>query len=48
MTSTSVSPVELSRRLLNLLDIKPGDSIDLAKLRNGSLLISKAEAGAQQ
>jgi hypothetical protein len=40
----SVSPVELAKRVLELLQVKPGQSIDLAKLRDGSVLLKRCES----
>ena len=38
----AVSPVELANRVLELLGIEPGQTLDLAKLRDGSILLRKA------
>jgi hypothetical protein len=40
----NVTSIQLAKRILELLgDVTEGQSIDLAKLRNGAVLISKAE-----
>lgn len=41
---TSVSVLELARKVVDLLGVNEGESIDLAKLRDGSVLLRKAEA----
>ena len=44
----SVTALELAAKIVQLLGINAGESIDLAKLRDGSVLLRKAEApGAQ-
>lgn len=40
----SVTFLELAREVVDLLGIKEGESVDLAKLRDGSILLRKAEA----
>jgi len=40
----SVSPVELARKVLDLLgDVKEGEPIDISLLRDGSVLLKRAE-----
>jgi hypothetical protein len=47
MTS-SVSPLDLGRKVIEALGVEPGQSIELSKLRNGAVLLSKSdEAGAR-
>ena len=44
---TSVSPLELGRRIVEALGIQPGQEIELSRLRNGALLLSKLESEAE-
>lgn len=41
----TVTAYELTKRLLDLLGVKDGEAIDLSKLRDGSVLLRRAEAG---
>lgn len=41
---TSVSVLELARKVMDLLGVREGDAIDLSKLRDGSVLIRRADA----
>jgi len=43
MTS-SVSPLDLGRRVIHALDLEPGESFELSRLRNGAVLLSKPKA----
>jgi hypothetical protein len=44
----SVDVTQLGKRIAELLGINEGEAIDLSKLRDGSIMIRKAEApGAQ-
>ena len=42
--TASVTSVQLAKRILALLNLAEGESIDLAKLRDGSVLLRKAES----
>jgi len=41
----SVTPLELTRKILEALGVRRGEAIDVSKLRDGSVLLRKAEAG---
>jgi len=41
-----VSPVELAKRVVELLGVKPGEAVDLLKLRDGSLMLRRADVSA--
>jgi hypothetical protein len=47
MTSNSVSPLSLAKKIVDLLGAGPGDSIELSKLRNGDVLISRPEQAGE-
>ena len=38
-----VSTLELGKRLVELLGLKEGEAVDLAKLANGSVLLRRVE-----
>jgi len=41
----NVTSIQLAKRILELLGgVKEGESVDLAKLRDGSVLISKCDS----
>jgi len=39
----SVSPLSLGKKIIEALGIRDGEAIDLSKLRDGSVLLKKAE-----
>jgi hypothetical protein len=39
----SVSPLSLGKRIIEALGVRDGEAIDLAKLRDGSLLLRRVE-----
>jgi hypothetical protein len=41
---TSITLLELSRKIVEALGVNEGEAIDLSKLRDGSVLLRKAEA----
>jgi hypothetical protein len=43
---TPISPLDLGQKIIKALAVNAGESIDVAKLRDGSILIRKAEAGS--
>jgi len=42
MTS-SVSPLDVGRKVIDALSLQPGESFELSRLRNGAVLVSKSE-----
>jgi hypothetical protein len=40
----SVSPLSLGKKIIELLGAREGEALDLAKLRDGSVLLKKVEA----
>jgi hypothetical protein len=45
MNAVTSIQLAIAKRILELLAVNAGESIDLAKLRDGSILIRKAEGG---
>jgi hypothetical protein len=39
----TVTAAEVTKRLVELLGLKSGDSFELAKLKNGSVMVSKTD-----
>jgi len=46
---TSISALDLGRKVIEALSLTPGQTIEFSKLKNGAVLLSKPdEAGARQ
>lgn len=41
----AVSPLDLARKLVDYLGVQPGETIELSRLRNGAVLLSKPSQG---
>jgi hypothetical protein len=41
--TVTVSPLALTRKIIEALDLRDGEAIDLSKLRDGSVLLRKVE-----
>jgi hypothetical protein len=41
----TVTASQLAKRVLDLLEVRPGEALDLSKLCDGSVLLRKVEAG---
>jgi hypothetical protein len=41
--TTDITPLQLGWKVVDYLGLKPGESIDIARLRNGAVLLSRPE-----
>ncbi|MGA3297952.1 MAG: hypothetical protein ABSD41_10940 [Candidatus Bathyarchaeia archaeon] len=42
-TMNSVTSVELARKLIELLELKPGEPFEIARTRDGSILVKRLQ-----
>lgn len=48
MTGVAVTAAELAKRIVDLLGLKSGEPFEIAKTRDGQVLIRRAEGSAGQ